>query len=118
MLHGDWSSASGYQAGLALPDECTAVFAANDQMALGILRALRERRIAARQHVSVVGFDVVPEAASYCPPLTTIHQDFAQVGRRCVDKALRQIEGHGPEAGRTLVPTSLVVRDSTAPPAG
>lgn len=118
MLHGDWSSASGYQAGLALPDECTAVFAANDQMALGILRALRERRIAARQHVSVVGFDDVPEAASYCPPLTTIHQDFAQVGRRCVDKALRQIEGHGPEAGRTLVPTSLVVRDSTAPPAG
>lgn len=118
LLRGDWSAQSGYRAGirLAADPDCTAVFAANDQMALGLLRALHERGRRVPEDVSVVGFDDIPEAASYLPPLTTVHQDFAEVGRRCVQDVLRQIRNDTTEKGTTLVPTHLVVRDSTAPP--
>ncbi|WP_407653417.1 LacI family DNA-binding transcriptional regulator [Actinoplanes oblitus] len=112
---GDWSAESGYRAGLRLPDSCSAVFVANDQMALGVLRALTERGRRVPDEVSVVGFDDIPDASSYLPPLTTVHQDFAEVGRRCVQALLAQI-GSGPAApGTDLVPTHLVVRGSTAP---
>jgi DNA-binding LacI/PurR family transcriptional regulator len=117
---GDWSSASGYRAGLLLADdpECTAVFASNDQMALGLLRALHERGRRVPEDVSVVGFDDIPEAGHFVPPLTTVHQDFAEVGRRCVAGVLRQIQQDGDQHGTTLVPTHLVERASTAPPPG
>jgi DNA-binding LacI/PurR family transcriptional regulator len=117
-LRGDWSAASGYRAGLRLAAEpgCTAVFAANDQMALGLLRALHESGRTVPDQVSVVGFDDIPDAGSYVPPLTTVHQDFAEVGRRCVEGALRQIRSNAGERGRTLVPTRMVIRKSTAPP--
>ncbi|MHC3467971.1 LacI family DNA-binding transcriptional regulator [Streptomyces sp. 7R007] len=120
-LHGDWSAESGYEAGLTLAGVpgCTAVFAANDQMALGLLRAFHERGRSVPADVSVVGFDDIPDAAYFVPPLTTVHQDFAEVGRRCVRKALDQIRtGGGCGPGTDLVPTRLVVRSSTgAPPA-
>ncbi|MEV1012053.1 LacI family DNA-binding transcriptional regulator [Streptomyces sp. NPDC049881] len=117
-VRGDWSAESGYRAGLLLAADpaCTAVFAANDQMALGLLRALREKGRSVPEEVSVVGFDDIPEAASFVPPLTTIHQDFAAVGRLCVEGVLRQIRTESTERGTTLVPTQLVVRDSTAAP--
>ncbi|MEU8816680.1 LacI family DNA-binding transcriptional regulator [Actinoplanes sp. NPDC048796] len=118
MLQGDWSAESGYRAGLEIAADptCTAVFTANDQMALGVLRALHERGRRVPEDVSVVGFDDIPDAVSYLPPLTTIHQDFAEMGRRCVDRLLHQIRGQSSPPGRTLVPTRLVARDSTAPP--
>ncbi|MFD3456226.1 LacI family DNA-binding transcriptional regulator [Streptomyces sp. NPDC058691] len=118
LLRGDWSAQSGYEAGLRIAADpaCTAVFVANDQMALGVLRALNEHGRRVPEDVSVVGFDDIPEAASFMPPLTTIHQDFAEVGRRCVEGVLRQIRDDVAEKGTTLVPTSLVVRGSTAPP--
>nr|WP_243745189.1 LacI family DNA-binding transcriptional regulator [Streptomyces hainanensis] len=118
LVRGDWSAESGYRAGLRLAEQpdCTAVFTANDQMALGLLRALREKGRAVPEDVSVVGFDDIPEAGSFMPPLTTIHQDFAEVGRRCVDGVLRQMRADTTERGTTLVPTWLVRRDSTAPP--
>ncbi|MFH8370920.1 LacI family DNA-binding transcriptional regulator [Streptomyces sp. NPDC018031] len=117
-LRGDWSAESGYQAGLRLAREpgCTAVFAANDQMALGVLRALHDSGRKVPDQVSVVGFDDIPDAGSFIPPLTTVHQDFAEVGRRCVESALRQIRTEQEEHGTTLVPTRMVVRKSTAPP--
>ncbi|MFF3785265.1 LacI family DNA-binding transcriptional regulator [Streptomyces sp. NPDC001933] len=120
LVRGDWSAESGYRAGLHLADQsdCTAVFAANDQMALGLLRALHERGRKVPQDVSVIGFDDIPESGSFLPPLTTVHQDFAEVGRRCVESALRQVRQGGEERGTTLVPTRLVVRDSTAPGRG
>lgn len=120
LVRGDWSAESGYRAGLRLADErdCTAVFAANDQMALGLLRALHERGRKIPDDVSVIGFDDIPEAGSFLPPLTTVHQDFAEVGRLCVEGVLRRMRHGGPEHGTTLVPTKLVVRGSTAPPAG
>jgi DNA-binding LacI/PurR family transcriptional regulator len=118
VLRGDWSAESGYRAGLRLAREpgCTAVFASNDQMALGLLRAFREHRLSVPGDVSVVGFDDAPDANAYDPPLTTVHQDFAEVGRRCVRSVLEQLRAGGPApTGTTLVPTHLVVRESTGP---
>ncbi|GAA4415698.1 LacI family DNA-binding transcriptional regulator [Georgenia halophila] len=119
-LHGDWSADSGYAAGVRLAQDegCTAVFVANDQMALGVLRALHEAGRHVPNEVSVVGFDNIPETSAYSPPLTTVHQDFAEVGRRCVEAAISQLHGRDTQHGRDLVPTSLVVRQSTAPPRG
>ncbi|MFD5199657.1 LacI family DNA-binding transcriptional regulator [Streptomyces sp. NPDC058375] len=118
LVRGDWSAESGYRAGLRIADEadCTAVFAANDQMALGLLRALNERGRKVPEDVSVVGFDDISEASSFQPPLTTVHQDFAEVGRRCVEGVLHHVRESTPEHGTTIVPTRLVIRDSTAPP--
>ena len=115
---GDWSAASGYRAGLRLAarPECTAIFAANDQMALGVLRALHERGRRVPAEVSVVGFDDIPDAASYLPPLTTVHQDFAEVGRRCVQGLLEQLQDVRAEPGTVLVPTTLIPRASSGPP--
>ncbi|MFF1505638.1 LacI family DNA-binding transcriptional regulator [Streptomyces sp. NPDC058316] len=119
LVRGDWSAESGYRAGLKLAarEDCTAVFAANDQMALGLLRALHERGRRVPEDISVVGFDDIPEASSFLPPLTTLHQDFAEVGRLCVQAVLRKMRHDGPTHGTTLVPTRLVIRESTAPPA-
>jgi DNA-binding LacI/PurR family transcriptional regulator len=118
VQRGDWSAESGYRAGLALAGEpeCTAVFAANDQMALGLLRAMHERGRRVPQEVSIVGFDDIPDSGSFIPPLTTVHQDFAEVGRRCVQGLLRQIRDEPEGPGTVLVPTRLVARASTAPP--
>lgn len=118
LVRGDWSAESGYRAGLQLADEpdCTAVFAANDQMALGLLRALHERGLRVPGDISVIGFDDIPESASFLPPLTTIHQDFAEVGRLCVEGVLNKMRQDGEEHGTTLVPTRLVRRESTGAP--
>ncbi|MFG2788385.1 LacI family DNA-binding transcriptional regulator [Streptomyces sp. NPDC048419] len=118
-LRGDWSAESGYTAGLVLAEQpdCTAVFASNDQMALGLLRAFHERGLHVPADISVVGFDDIPDAEFFVPPLTTVHQDFAEVGRRCVEGVLEQIRAHGgARAGTDLVPAGLVVRHSTAAP--
>ena len=92
------------------------MFAANDQMALGVIRAMHESGRTVPAQVSVVGFDDRPDSSSYYPPLTTVHQDFAQVGRQSVEHLLAQLRGRDVGSGTTLVPTSLVVRASTAPP--
>lgn len=120
LVRGDWSAGSGYRVGLELAarEECTAVFVANDQMALGLLRALHERGRRVPEDVSVIGFDDIAEASSFLPPLTTLHQDFAEVGRLCVEAVLRKMRQDGPERGTTLVPTRLVERASTGPPPG
>jgi DNA-binding LacI/PurR family transcriptional regulator len=117
---GDWSALSGYRAGLRFADEpdCTAVFAANDQMALGVLRALHERGRRVPQEVSVAGFDDIPDAASFAPPLTTVHQNFAEVGRRCLALLVEEIRGGRAEPSPVLIAPRLIRRASTGPPAG
>jgi DNA-binding LacI/PurR family transcriptional regulator len=89
-LSGDWSPRSGYRCGqlLAGVPDLTAVFVANDQMALGVLRALDEARIRVPDDVSVVGFDDIPESEFYAPPLTTVSQDFSEVGRKAIELLL------------------------------
>jgi DNA-binding LacI/PurR family transcriptional regulator len=117
VIAGDWSAESGYRLGqrIARDPEITAVFAANDQMALGVLLALREHGRTVPDEVSVVGFDDIPEAAFYQPPLTTVRLDFTEVGHRCVDRLLELIRGEAP-APKPPVPPRLVVRGSTASP--
>jgi LacI family transcriptional regulator len=124
LMTGDWSARSGYAAGirLAARDDVTAVFAANDQMALGMMSALHERGIRVPEDVSIVGFDDIPEAEFLSPPLTTVRQDFDEVGRRCMAALLRcfetdRQEGIGRPAADPMVAPSLIVRHSTAAPA-
>jgi DNA-binding LacI/PurR family transcriptional regulator len=116
-LHGDWSAQSGYDAGMAIADddEVTAVVAANDAMALGLMRALHERGRRVPEHVSVVGFDDVPESEFYWPALTTVRQAFSLLGRCAVDLTLRSLAGEEQPAA-DLVQPDLVVRASTGPP--
>jgi len=114
-LRGDWSARSGYEAGqrlIGIPG-VTAVFVANDQMALGLLRLLHEVGREPPAGISVVGFDDIPEAAYFNPPLTTIRQDFAEVGRRCLHLVLGQIESGSRPSSRVVIPAELVVRKST-----
>nr|WP_198151811.1 LacI family DNA-binding transcriptional regulator [Kibdelosporangium sp. MJ126-NF4] len=117
---GDWSARSGYEHGLRLAADpaVTAVFAANDQMALGLLRALRERGRAVPGDVSVVGFDDMEESAYFSPPLTTVRQSFEAVGRHAVSALLTEITTRTRAAAPVNVPTELIVRASTAPPRG
>ncbi len=127
LLTGDWSARSGHAAGVRLADrladrgDVTAVFAGNDQMALGMMSAFHERGIRVPDDVSIVGFDDIPEAEFLSPPLTTVRQDFDEVGRRCVAALLRLFEtdrpdvSHRPAADPTVAP-SLIVRQSTAAP--
>jgi len=118
-LRGDWTPSSGYAAGrqlaqrIAAGEKITAVFLANDQMALGLLAAFHESGIEAPDDVSVVGFDDLPEAPYFTPPLTTVRQDFAELGRRGVQLVLARLQGE--DLHPRAVPAELVVRGSTGP---
>lgn len=117
---GDWTAASGYRAGarLAADPTVTAVFCANDEMAVGLVRAMAEAGRRVPDDVSVVGFDDIPLAGYVWPPLTTVVHDFARVGAALVDLLVRQVrDGADLHAERVVVPAPLVVRASTAPPA-
>jgi DNA-binding LacI/PurR family transcriptional regulator len=116
-IQADWSAASGYEAAMALlarGELPTAVVAANDLVALGLLRGFREAGVAVPGRVSVVGFDDSDGTDQSLPPLTTIRQDFDALGARCVELLLDLIQGKPVESAR--IPTHLVVRASTAPP--
>ena len=119
-LEGDWTAASGYRAGAEIAEryDVTAVFAANDQMALGLLRALWEAGRRVPQDVSVVGFDDIPEAEFLVPPLTTVSQDFTEVGHRAIEILQAAITDPDPgtDLPERLIQPELVVRASTAAP--
>lgn len=114
-----WDSQAGYEAGtkLARNQDVTAILCGNDDLALGVLRALHHAGRRVPEDVSVIGFDDIAEASTFLPPLTTVHQDFAEVGRLCVQAVLRKMRHDDATHGTTLVPTRLIVRESTAPPA-
>ena len=120
VIEGDWSPASGYAAGQRLAEESdvTAVFAANDDMAIGVVRALRDRGVDVPRQVSVVGYDDTPIAAYMDPPLTTVRQDFLAAAKVGFSQLLDVIEGKSTEdrpRARSL-PVQLTVRQSTLPP--
>jgi DNA-binding LacI/PurR family transcriptional regulator len=119
-LFGDWSADSGYELGrrLAADPDVTAVFASNDQMALGLLRALHEAGRRVPEDVSVVGYDDIPEAAHLLPPLTTVRTDFAEIGGRSLRLLLDRIDGVTGTPVDPVVPVELVVRRSTGPAPG
>lgn len=117
VFRGDWTTDVGYELGqqIAQRPEITAVFASNDQMALGVLRACHEIGRVVPATLSIVGFDDMPESDSFWPPLTTVHQDFGQVGHKSIQCLLAALSGdHLPH--RVEVPTRLVIRASTAAP--
>ena len=110
-----------YAAGerLAADPRVTAVFCANDEAAIGLIRAMHERGRRVPQDVSVVGFDGLSLGEYSFPPLTTVRQDFRRAGEEMVRLVLEQVDS-GVVGGerQILIPTELVVRGSTAPPRG
>lgn len=110
---GDWSANFGYYAGQELlrVRDFTAIFAANDNMALGLMHAVWDAGLDVPGDVSIVGFDDIPEAAHFLPPLTTVRQDFAEMGRRCVALLLGDIDMRARAHPEQLV-LELVIRDS------
>jgi DNA-binding LacI/PurR family transcriptional regulator len=114
---GDWTAESGYRIGLdvLLAADFSAVFCGNDQMALGLMHACRELNVRVPHDLSVVGFDDTPESAHFAPGLTTVRQDFAEIGRRAVSLLLSELRGDFGLEHESIAP-ALTVRDSTAPP--
>jgi DNA-binding LacI/PurR family transcriptional regulator len=94
--------------------ELSAVFVANDHMALGLSYALHERGRRLPDEISVVGFDDIPEAEFLNPPLTTIRQNFAGLGEAALRDLLSQINGRPAPGDAPDLSLELVVRGSTA----
>ncbi|MGW8481624.1 LacI family DNA-binding transcriptional regulator [Microbacterium sp. NPDC055903] len=114
-IRGDWTADFGYFAGteLARRRDFTAVFAANDLMAIGLMHGFRDAGLDVPRDVSVVGFDDIPVAAHVWPPLTTVHQEFPELGRRAIGILLAEIRGERvPEFG--LIDPVLRLRSSSA----
>lgn len=117
-VEGDWGAESGYHAARGLLEhrtDFTALVVGNDQMALGALRGLREHGLTVPGDVSVIGFDDLPEAAYYEPPLTSVRQDFAALGRQCADLIVALMQGEAVPKLEPLTPL-LVPRESTTSP--
>lgn len=114
-IRGDWTADFGYFAGqeLSRRRDFTAVFAANDLMAIGLMHGFREAGLRVPGDVSVVGFDDIPVAAHVAPALTTVHADFSELGRRAVRILLAEIRGEAPPS-LGLLQTELRVRESAA----
>ncbi|WBM81252.1 LacI family DNA-binding transcriptional regulator [Cryobacterium breve] len=118
-LIGDWSPASGFRLGVDLIrsgsyGDFTAVFAGNDQMALGLIHALVRNGLPVPDRVSVIGFDDIPEAAFFSPTLTTMRQDFDELGRNILRTLLAVLEDEEAPDLPGSIP-ELIVRESTAP---
>ena len=116
---GDFTDESGYRAVTkiaAMKPRPTAIFAANDAMAVGALRALRESGVAIPGEISLAGFDDIPMARYLTPQLTTVRVDIAEMGRRSVESLLALLERGGQVPKHNIVPASLVVRESCGAP--
>jgi LacI family transcriptional regulator len=119
-VEGNWSSSSGEQAFIQLLEsfpDMDAVFVANDQMALGVLREAHGRDIRVPDQLAVIGFDDIPESAYFYPSLTTISQDLQLLGEQAVQNIVEMIQarqgGQSVSARSSLIPPRLVVRESS-----
>lgn len=119
-IPGDWLASSGDAAGrmLIADREATAVFVANDQMALGVLHAGHAAGLRVPDDLSIIGFDDIPEAAYFTPPLTTMRQDFDALGRDVLATVLDVLHDEPAAPDRTSRLPELIVRSSTAAPRG
>lgn len=111
-----WDAESGYDVGqeLVKAGPPTAIFAANDMIALGVIRALTEAGFSVPHHVSVVGVDDVPGASNFIPPLTTVHHHFASLGKQIMESMVTVLGGGEPS--QEVIAPKLVVRASTSVP--
>ncbi|MFC5847208.1 LacI family DNA-binding transcriptional regulator [Deinococcus petrolearius] len=117
-VEGDWSPASGFAAArraLGSGVAFTALTVGNDQMALGAIAALRAAGLSVPGDVSVVGFDDIPEAAYFDPPLTTVAQDFGLLGRKSLEELLRRIAEPASRGRHVIFQPQLILRGSTRP---
>jgi DNA-binding LacI/PurR family transcriptional regulator len=122
VVHGNWTAESGFEAARRLISkhwgEFTAVVVANDQMALGAIRAFEENSIRIPEKISLIGFDDIPEAGFFRPPLSTIKQDFDALGHLSVQCLMEQVDpSRQPSPTRTIQPY-LIERESAAKAAG
>ncbi len=114
---GNYHRADGYEAGLAfanMADRPTAVYCANDDIAFGLIDALRDKGISVPEDISVIGFDDAPIAANFRPPLTTIRQPLEDMSSRAMAAVVDHVQQGVPVQG-SLFPPALVIRGSTAP---
>lgn len=120
VYHGEWNARSGYQATIKLITSATpfsAILVANDQMALGVLRALHEHNIEVPAQVSVIGYDDTADSAYFQPPLTTIRQNFRLLGEESVSRLIVRLHHTmtiEPPSESLLLATKLTIRQTTA----
>ncbi|HUN24336.1 MAG TPA: LacI family DNA-binding transcriptional regulator [Anaerolineales bacterium] len=116
IVEGDWTASSGYQALMELHETGilpSAIFAHNDRMAMGVLRAARELGLRVPQQLAVIGFDDMPLASYFDPPLTTIRQDMPEIGRQAAYLLVAATEQPNAPAQHLQIDTELVTRHST-----
>jgi LacI family repressor for deo operon, udp, cdd, tsx, nupC, and nupG len=123
IFAGDYNMLSGRAAGSyfsSLKEMPTAVFAGNDEMAIGLIAALHKTGIECPRDISVIGFDDISIAENYAPPLTTMRQPREKIGRIATETLVNILEGNvvSSDPVRVLLQSELIVRESTAPPKG
>ena len=112
VLLGSWASETGHQmAEQVAQSGATAVFCANDQLAIGLISGLNELGLKVPEDVSIIGFDDLPESKFLTPPLTTVRQDFGQLGKRLMTLLLEELAGEKAVRRETIEP-ELIIRKS------
>jgi DNA-binding LacI/PurR family transcriptional regulator len=116
IAEGDWSATSGREALLSFANQShapTAIFAQNDRMAMGILRAARDAGLKVPEQLAVMGVDDMPLSSYFDPPLTTMRQDMPRIGQEATRILLGIIQDHNTAIQEVKLPAQLVVRQST-----
>ena len=116
IIEGDWSATAGhgaFQRLMRLPNPPTAIFAQNDRMAIGVLRAAREAGVQVPGQLAVIGVDDMPLASYFDPSLTTMRQDLAAIGRQAARLLICAVEDPGAERQHLRLSADLIVREST-----
>ncbi|MEM7332997.1 MAG: substrate-binding domain-containing protein, partial [Chloroflexota bacterium] len=119
VFDGDFTKEKGYEVGellFTMNDPPTAVFCANDEMALGVMDAALDRELSIPDDISIIGFDDIPQARYVRPQLTTVKQDMHQMGRLAIQLLIDHIENGVDEPKQLKLETQLIMRGSTAPP--
>jgi LacI family transcriptional regulator len=119
VVESDFHAEGGVEAAMSLleaADPPTAIFAFNDMLAIVVMQAARQRGLRIPEDLSVLGYDDTFEASIVTPPLTTVRQPLAEMGRMAVNLLVRQLQNQRIEALHVQLETMLVVRESTAPP--
>ncbi|MBK8906295.1 MAG: LacI family DNA-binding transcriptional regulator [Anaerolineaceae bacterium] len=117
QVEGDWQAASGFTALhqlMQVETSPTAIFVQNDQMAAGVIRAAAEINLAVPEQLSLIGIDDIPMASYLSPPLTTLRQDFGEIGRLAVQLLIEAVNNPNTQKQHLTLPATLVPRHSTA----